>query len=90
MKPQLIFNRLSGHKNRVIGCEWFKNDAASFITCSRDDTVKLWDTAHFEVVDTYKVGYEGHSVAQVDWNGIDPYLIAVALNSSVVKFVDSG
>uniref|UniRef100_A0AC34QLA4 Tuberin N-terminal domain-containing protein n=1 Tax=Panagrolaimus sp. JU765 TaxID=591449 RepID=A0AC34QLA4_9BILA len=80
---------IDGHSKRVLCCEWFKNDASSFITSSRDSTVKLWDTANFEVLDTYPMEYEGHGVVEIDWNSIDPYLIAVSLNSSVVKFIDS-
>ena len=31
----------SGHTSLILHCDWFKNDAASFLTASRDHSVKV-------------------------------------------------
>uniref|UniRef100_A0AC35EZR1 Uncharacterized protein n=1 Tax=Panagrolaimus sp. PS1159 TaxID=55785 RepID=A0AC35EZR1_9BILA len=77
-----------GHKNYILHCDWFKNDAASFITASRDHSVKLWDTENLALIDTYKFQTDTESISGLEWNSFEPHLIAVGLNSSVVKFVD--
>ncbi|KAK8803615.1 hypothetical protein WA158_001309 [Blastocystis sp. Blastoise] len=80
------FNKI-GHKTLITSLQWYPIDNGLFISSSRDQTVKIWDTNKFEPVLSYKYKY---SIPCVVMPRVGPFkhkLIGVCSNTSI-SFID--